>query len=147
MAKAVDRWRDAIRHSDMPATCRHVALELSEYMDFDSLCSARPGAPLIAKRTGLHPRTVKATLKRLEARGWIECMRRGKGPGSASVWCGRFPRVGSAGPPEAGAEMPPTLTVPTEKRSGPRGRPAVNDSESVRVAALARAAGQMDTDS
>ncbi len=124
--KSVDRWRKAIRHSDLKATARHVAIELSEFMDRDSLCNAHPGAPLLAKRTGLHPDTVKVTLKKLEARGWIECTRRGKGPGSASNWCGRFPSRGSAEPPVQGAENPPTL-VHTTERPGPEGRASLKD--------------------
>ena len=112
MSRAIDRWRRAIRNSDLTPTCRHVALELAEFMDYDTLCNAYPGAARLAKLTGYHPRTVERTLRRLETEGWVQCVHRGgsrreeqrahargdsrylgRRERSASNYCGRFPRA------------------------------------------------------
>ena len=122
--RAIDRWRHAIRTSDLPPTYRHVALELAEFMNYDTLCNAHPGTKRLADRTGFHVRTVQNALKRLEEAGWIvrvwqggnrhdERRAYGRGEGgylrrrerSASMYCGRFPTgKGGAGLTEGVAQ-------------------------------------------
>lgn len=115
----VDLWREAVRCSDLPPTARHVALALSEYMDFNTLGSAYPGAFRLAGQTGLCVRTVQRMLSLLAERGWIVQTFRGGspcgGPRRASAYRGAIPK-GQVGPTtqcHRSTAGPMTRTTPT----------------------------------
>ena len=81
---ALFTWRSAISESDLPPTCRHVALALSLYMN-ERGGSAHPGATRLANDTGLHISTVRASLSRLSDDGWLALVARGGLRGSRRV--------------------------------------------------------------
>lgn len=74
--KPLFTWRSAVCESDLAPTTRHVALTLSLYMS-ERGDSARPGAPTLARDTGLSVRAVREHLAELERRGWLRLVERG----------------------------------------------------------------------
>lgn len=69
-------WRSAIVDSELAATTRHVALTLSLHMN-ERGGSCYPGAPRLARETGLSERAVRDHLGRLVDAGWLVLERRG----------------------------------------------------------------------
>lgn len=69
-------WRSAICDSDLPPTTRHVALTLSLHMS-ERGDSAFPGAPLLAKETGLTERSCRDHLHALVTAGYLELIEQG----------------------------------------------------------------------
>jgi hypothetical protein len=77
--KPLFTWRSAICDSNLTPTERHVALTLALHMN-ERGGSAFPGAPRLARETGLHLTTVKNALGRLVEAGWLEIVARGGSP-------------------------------------------------------------------
>src|SRR5918994_3357828 len=59
----VHRWRETVRHSRLRPLYKLVLIELSDFMDWETLGSAHPGPALLAHRTGVSIETAKRALK------------------------------------------------------------------------------------
>lgn len=77
--KHVDRYRRALKESDLPPPARWVATCLADYMDHDTLASAFPGNPRLVRETGYGDRTVRRALVVLVDTGWLKVHRQGAG--------------------------------------------------------------------
>jgi hypothetical protein len=90
-----DAWRHAVRRSHLRAPVKAVLVELSEYMDNDTLGDAYPGPARLARATGYSLVTAKRALKEARERGWIVQTFKGGSRGGkdrhASIYRGAWP--------------------------------------------------------
>ena len=70
--REIERWRKAVRDSDLKMPLRVVLYAMSFYMHYDRLDGAYPGPARLAAETGAAASTVKAALRKLVALGWLE---------------------------------------------------------------------------
>jgi hypothetical protein len=121
-ASRVFAWRRAICTSDLPPTARHVALTLSLYMNGQG-GSAFPGAPRLAKETGLSVRAVRQQLRGLSRGGWLCVDSRGGGRGHATEYVAALPK---------GAPRSP-ITPTQESLNSAGGSPITGEDTAERV--------------
>lgn len=98
------KWRAAIVSSDLPATCRHVALTLSLHMNEEG-DSCFPSVDTTAAETGLSRRAVQLNITRLVDGQWLK-LHRGGGRGRSNRYVAVLPPA-SVAPVVAPSGAPP----------------------------------------
>lgn len=89
-------WQICVRWLDLSPTEKHVALTLATYMAARTL-TCKPSVGTLARDTGRKRLTVRAAMRELERRGWlnVQRMRTSKGNERTSHRCtGVFPAHG-----------------------------------------------------
>jgi hypothetical protein len=89
------KWRDALWESDVVKNELLVGLALERFMR-DDLSKACPAVATIMRLTGLGERTVRRSLRELEAAEWIEVEKRAS-QHDTTIYRGRFPEVQTGG--------------------------------------------------
>lgn len=121
-------WRGCIGDSDLPATTRHVALQLSMHMN-ERGGSAFPSVATLARETRLSEHTVRDHLHDLRDAGWLSVTERG-GPYKTNIYAATVPesfqiahatsrwvQTGHGQPASAGGQ-PPSGRPATSPRQG-----------------------------
>lgn len=80
-----------MRGADLSLAERAIAFTLATYANVDGT-RAFPGIERLIADTGASDKTIRRALKALEAKGWVECMYRGRRNSGASEYRLTIPR-------------------------------------------------------
>ena len=104
--------------NDLGATPRLVLLALADHADAAGRCY--PSIARLAQRTGLSPRSIQASIKKLHAEGYID-VEMNAGKRGTNVYVLRLTPAGSASPqeihPARDSPPPPQKLHPLPRRS------------------------------
>lgn len=125
---SIQYFNSAFNANDLGATPRFVLLALADHADAAGRCY--PSIARLAQRTGLSPRSIQTSIKKLQAKGYID-VEVNAGKRGTNVYVLRLTPAGSASPQEIhpARDSPPPRKSCTPSPAGAAPEPSYNRQE------------------